>query len=166
MQWFSRPYLVFLLSYGYHNMHRYTVFAGLKYNTCGYFTSCLECFRAQRERYLRRQWARFLLLPLNKRYIIPLLLGYFSRIYGHARITTPTPPPFSSLTFLNSIDTRKICFYCHTFLYNFSTFNNSAICTVKLFYFPYENIFYVHVVAEFLYVLSIILILCPIAEVT
>ena len=40
-QWFSRPYLVFLLSYGYHNMHRYTVFAGLKYNTCGYFTSCL-----------------------------------------------------------------------------------------------------------------------------
>ena len=165
MQWFSRPYLVFLLSYGYHNMHRYTVFAGLKYNTCGYFTSCLECFRAQRERYLRRQWARFLLLPLNKRYIIPLLLGCFSRICGHARITTPTLP-FSSLTFLNSIDTRKICFYCHTFLYNFSTFNNSAICTVKLFYFPYENIFYVHVVAEFLYVLSIILILCPIAAVT
>ena len=114
MQWFSRPYVVFLLSYGYHNMHRYTVFAGLKYNTCGYFTSCLECFRAQRERYLRRQWARFLLLPLNKRYIIPLLLGYFSRICGHARITTPTLP-FPSPTFLNSIDTRKICFYCHTF---------------------------------------------------
>ena len=28
---FHAPYLVFLLSYGYHNIHRYTVFAGLKY---------------------------------------------------------------------------------------------------------------------------------------
>ena len=25
-QWFSRPDLAFLLSYGYHNMHRYTIF--------------------------------------------------------------------------------------------------------------------------------------------
>ena len=129
------------------------------------FYELLSVSEPRRNEDKRRQWARFLLLPLNKRYIIPLLLGCFSRICGHARITTPTLP-FSSLTFLNSIDTRKICFYCHTFLYNFSTFNNSAICTVKLFYFPYENIFYVHVVAEFLYVLSIILILCPIAEVT
>ena len=45
-QWFSRPDLVFQSSYGYHNMHRYKIFAGLKYNTCGYFTSSLECFRA------------------------------------------------------------------------------------------------------------------------
>ena len=42
---------------------------------------------------------------------------YFSRICGHARITPP--PPYSPLTFLNSIDTRKICFYCYTFFVTF-----------------------------------------------
>ena len=39
-QWFSRPDLVFLFSYGCHRTYRYTIFAGLKYDRRGYFTSC------------------------------------------------------------------------------------------------------------------------------
>ena len=42
--WFSRPDLVFLSSYGFHHMHTCTFFDGLKYNTRGYFTSCLVFF--------------------------------------------------------------------------------------------------------------------------
>ena len=145
-QWFSRPDLVFLLSYVYHNMHGYPIFAGLKYNKCGYFTSCLKCFGAQKDK--RRQLARFLLLPSNKRYIIPLLL-FLSNMRPRSSNHLPH--------FLNSIDTRKICFYYHTFFYNCSTFNNSAISTAKYFIF-HTRLFYLHVLAELLYALSILLI--------
>ena len=96
----------------------------------------------------RRQWARFLLLPSNKRYIIPLLLF----------LSNMRPRSNNHLShFLNSIDTRKICFYYHTFFYNCSTFNNSAISTAKYFIF-HTRLFYLHVLAELLYALSILLI--------
>ena len=49
-KWFSRPDLVLLLSYGFHHMHTFTFFEGLKYNTRGYFTSCSVYFRARKER--------------------------------------------------------------------------------------------------------------------
>ena len=102
--WFSRPDLVFLSSYGFHHMHTCTFFDGLKYNTCGYFTSCLVFFYESGGKNIR------------------------PRSDNH-----PPPPPFSSLTFLNSIDTRKILknVFAVTFFDNFSTFNNSTISTAK-----------------------------------
>ena len=47
--WFSRPDLVFLLSYGFHHMHTFTFVDVLEYNTHGYFTSCLVFFRERKE---------------------------------------------------------------------------------------------------------------------
>ena len=51
----------------------------------------------------------------NEGFIISLLLGiFFSNM--RPRSDNYPPPPFSPLTFLNSIGTRKICFYSHTYL--------------------------------------------------
>ena len=83
---------------------------------------------------------------------------YFSRICGHARITPPPPPqPVTSLTFLNSIDTRKIYFYCQTFFITFQPSTTARSIEQNSFIFL-TRFFYLHVLAEFLYVLKISII--------
>ena len=107
----------------------------------------------------RRQWARFLLLPSNKRYIIPLLLGiFFSNMRPRPDNHTPPPPqPVSSLTFLNSIDTRKTYFYCQTFFITFEPSTTAQSIEQNNFIFQ-TRFFYLHVLAEFLHVLEISII--------
>ena len=89
---------------------------------------------------------------------------YFSRICGHARITPPAPtilPPH----FFKQYRYKENLFLLLHFFCNFSTFNNCAIGRAEQFIF-HTKFFYLHVLVEFLYVLCVILILCPIAEVT
>ena len=90
-------------------------------------------------------------------------LEYFSRIYGHAGITAPTPP-FSPSLFLNRVDTRKIYFYCHTFYVTFqpSTTAQSVRQNNSIFHFSFSIFMCLQ---RIFYVSSIILILCPIAKV-
>ena len=86
-QWFSRPNLVFLLSYGYHNMHRYTI----SNNACGYFTS------PEGKRIKEGNQQDFFSYHRIRDISYHHYLEYFSRIYGYARITTPTNPSTPSV---------------------------------------------------------------------
>ena len=90
-------------------------------------------------------------------------LEYFSRIYGHAGITAPTPP-FSPSLFLNRVDTRKIYFFCHTFYVTFqpSTTAQSVRQNNSIFHFSFSIFMCLQ---RIFYVSSIILILCLIAKV-
>ena len=98
---------------------------------------------------------------MSMRYIIPPLPGIFFSNMRRRSDNHPLPPqPFSSLSFLNSIDTRKICFYCHIFYLTFQP-STTAQSVQQNNFFVHTKFFYVHVLAEFFYVLSIILILCP-----
>ena len=66
---------------------------------------------------------------------------------------TLPPQPVSSFTFLNSIDTRKTYLYCQTFI----TFQPSTTAqSIEQNNFIFQTrFFYLHVLAEFLYVLEI-----------
>ena len=99
-------------------MHAFTVFEDLKYNTRGYFSSCLAFFLARKERGLlgamNKISSRIINKPSNMGFIIYLLPGiFFSNM--RPRSDNPPHPTLLSLTFLSSIDTKKICFYCHIF---------------------------------------------------
>ena len=56
--------------------YTYTLFDGLAYNTCGYFTSCVVFSEPRRGEEKYEQWAKYPLVlyakPSNKRFIIPL----------------------------------------------------------------------------------------------
>ena len=90
-------------------------------------------------------------------------LEYFSRIYGHAGITAPTPP-FSPSLFLNRVDTRKIYFFCHTFYVTFQPSTTAQSVRQNNFIFHFSFSIFICLQRIF-YVSSIILILCPIAKV-
>ena len=108
----------------------------------------------------------------NKGFIISLLLGIF---FSNMRPRSDNHPPPTVLPSHFLIIESQIQIVSQiqgksdstaTLFYNFSTFNNSAISTADQLIYFYTKFFYLHVLAEFLYLLSIILILCPISEVT
>ena len=102
---------------------------------------------------------------MSMRYIIPPLTGiFFSNMWRRSDNHLPPPNPSPPSVFLNSIDTRKICFYCHIFYITFQPSTTVQSVQQNNFFF-HTKFFYVHEFAEFLYVLSIILILCPTPEV-
>ena len=89
-------------------------------------------------------------------------LEYFPEYAATLEQPYPLPPSFSSLTFLNRIDTRKIYFYCHTFYITFQP--STTAQSVQQNNFIFHFIFSIFMCLQSIfYVLSIILILCPIA---
>ena len=123
-------------------------------------------YESRREENKRRQLARFFLLPSNKRYIITPLPGIF---FSNMRLRSDNHPhqPLYSLSFLNSIGTGKICFYCDIFYITIQPSTTAqSVQQNNLFSIRNFSMFMCLQSSFMYYVLCIILILCPIAEVT